>query len=146
MGIADEMKEMFNMSESRLRSHVGMKVTFWNASGLGDLELNRKKRYEMLRRSKMLLSMHCSYKEVAKRIERRREWNIAKLSVIRSNLDLFPAVKYSYSSRRPDKEEISLVVSDGVKVRFDGVVRSNNVRRDSVDAPGIAYKKRREIQ
>ena len=37
MGIVDELKNMFNMSESRRRSHVGMDVAFWNsdASKLG---------------------------------------------------------------------------------------------------------------
>ena len=39
-----------------------------------------------------------------------------------------------------------MVVSDGGKVRFDGVVRSCNMRLDPVDAPRIAYKKRIEIQ
>ena len=68
------------------------------------------------------------------------------MPVIWNNLDLFPAVKYSYSSRSSDKHEISLVVSDGGKVRFDGLVRSNNMRLDPVDAPRIAYKKRKEIQ
>ena len=35
MGIVDELKKMFNMSESRRRSHVGMDVAFWDAGGLG---------------------------------------------------------------------------------------------------------------
>lgn len=170
MGIIDELKKMFNMSESRRRSHVGMDVAFWDAGGLGiigslpprkkdaenspllpdvtlgDLQLTRKQRFEMLRRSKMLLSMRRADDEVAKLLERRKEWNIARLPVIQNNLDLFPAVKYSYSSRRPGKNEISLVVSDGGKVRFDGLVRSDNMRLDPVDAPRIAYKKRKEIQ
>ena len=38
MGIVDELKKMFNMSESRRRSHVGMDVAFWQAGGLGILE------------------------------------------------------------------------------------------------------------
>ena len=169
MGIIDELKAMFNMSESRRRSHVGMDVAFWQAGGLGiigtlpprkkdaenpslpdvtlgDSQLTRKQRYEMLRRSKMLLSMRRADDEVAKLLERRKEWNIARLPVIQNNLDLFPAVKYSYSSCRPGKNEISLVVSDGGKVRFDGLVRSDNMRLDPVDAPRIAYKKRKEIQ
>ena len=170
MGIIDELKAMFNMSESRRRSHVGMDVAFWNAGGLGtigtlpprkkdaenppflpdvtlgDSQLTRKQRFEMLRRSKMLLSMRRADAEVAKLLERRKEWNIARLPVIENNLDLFPAVKYSYSSRRPGKNEISLVVSDGGNVRFDGVVRSCNMRLDPVDAVRIAYKKRKEIQ
>ena len=33
--VVDELKKMFNMSESRRRSHVGMDVAFWNAGGLG---------------------------------------------------------------------------------------------------------------
>ena len=174
MGIIDELKDIFNMSESRRRSHVGMDVAFWNAGGLGtigtfpppkkdaenlplflpllpdvtlgDSQLTRKQRFEMLRRSKMLLSMRRAAPEVIKRLERRKEWNIARLPVIENNLDLFPAVKYSYSSRRPGKNEISLVVSDGGNVRFDGVVRSCNMRLDPVDAVRIAYKKRKEIQ
>ena len=67
---------------------------------LGDSELTRKQRYEMLRRSKMLLSMRRINDEVVERLERRKERNIAKLPVIRNNLDLFPAVKYSYIERR----------------------------------------------
>ena len=170
MGIVDELKKMFNMSESKRRSHVGMDVAFWNAGELGiigtlppqkkdaenspllpdvtlgDSQFTRKQRFEMLRRSKMLLSMRRADAEVAKLLERRKEWNIARLPVIENNLDLFPAVKYSYSSRRPGKNEISLVVSDGGTVRFDGVVRSCNMRLDPVDAVRIAYKKRKEIQ
>ena len=169
MGIVDELKKMFNMSESRRRSHVGMDVAFWQAGGLGtigtfplkkketavsllpdvilgDSKLTRKQRYEMLRRSKMLLSMRRADDAVAKLLERRKDWNIARLPVIENNLDLFPAVKYSYSSRRPDKHEISLVVSDGGNVRFDGLVRSCNMRLDPVDAPRIAYQKRKDIQ
>ena len=168
--IVNELKAAFNMSESRRRSHVGMEVVFWQAGGLGIigtlpprkkdaenplflpdvtlgyLQLTRKQLFEMLRRSKMLLSMRRANAEVAKLLERRKEWNIARLPVIENNLDLFPAVKYSYSSRRPGKNEISLVVSDGGNVRFDGVVRSCNMRLDPVDAVRIAYKKRKEIQ
>lgn len=170
MGIINELKKMFNMSESRRRSHVGMEVAFWQVGGLGiigtlppekkdagnpqllpdvtlgDSQLTRKQRFGMLRRSKMLLSMRRADAEVAKLLERRKEWNIARLPVIENNLDLFPAVKYSYSSRRPGKDEISLVVSDGGNVRFDGVVRSCNMRLDPVDAVRIAYIKRKEIQ
>ena len=37
MGIVDELKKKFNMSESKRRSQVGMDVAFWNseAGGLG---------------------------------------------------------------------------------------------------------------
>ena len=38
MGIVDELKKMFNMSESKRRSHVGMDVAFWQAGGLGIIE------------------------------------------------------------------------------------------------------------
>ena len=37
MGIVDELKKVFNMSESRRRSHVGMEVAFWQAGGLGNI-------------------------------------------------------------------------------------------------------------
>ena len=36
MRIVDELKAMFNISESRRRSHIGMDVAFWNAGGLGN--------------------------------------------------------------------------------------------------------------
>ena len=125
MGIVDELKKMFNMSESRRRSHVGMDVAFWDAGGLGtigtfppqkkeekkignlpdtiigDTKLSRNQLFEMLRRSKILLSMRVADPEVVKRLERRKKWNIDRLPIISTNLDLFPAVKYSYSSRRP---------------------------------------------
>ena len=158
----------WNFRGSKRRTNVGMDVAIWNADGLGtirsfppfsqsqqpeppdvtlgDVELTRKQRMEMLRRSKILLSMRVADSEVAKRLERRKEWNIAGLPVIQTNLDLFPAVKFSYSSRRPDKREISLVVADGGKVRFDGLCRSCNMRLDPMDAPRIAYKRRKEIQ
>ena len=38
MGIVDEMKKMFNVSESQRRSHVGMKVAFWKAGRFGNVE------------------------------------------------------------------------------------------------------------
>ena len=38
--IIDELKEKFNMSESKRRSHVGMDVAFWQAGGLGILEVH----------------------------------------------------------------------------------------------------------
>ena len=99
MGIIDELKATFNMNESRRRSHVGMDVAFWEAGGLGTIsafspdailgnsELTRKQRYEMLRRSKMLLSMRCADDDVAKLLERRKEWNIARLPTIKNNLE-----------------------------------------------------------
>lgn len=36
MRIVKELKKVFNMSESRRRSHVGMEVAFWNTGGLGN--------------------------------------------------------------------------------------------------------------
>ena len=35
MGIIDKLKAIFNMRESKRRSHVGMEVAFWQAGGLG---------------------------------------------------------------------------------------------------------------
>ena len=103
---------------------------------LGDLQLTRKQLFEMLRRSKMLLSMRRADAEVAKLLERRKEWNIARLPVIENNLDLFPAVKYSYSSRRPGKDDISLVVSDG------GNVRLLSARKFNVHCSGVTITDR----
>lgn len=173
MGIIDELKKMFNMSESKRRSHVGMDVAFWNAGGLGtiesfsppkknnpekkigevlpdvilgDTELEIKQSMEMLRRSKMYLGMRKPDEELVKKLERRRDWNIFNRP-IESNLDLFSAVKYSYSSAMPcNKGQVDLVVSSNGRARFAGVAHSNNMRLDPVDAQKISYKRRLEIQ
>lgn len=174
MGIVDELKKIFNMSESRRRSHVGMDVAFWDAGGLGiiesfsppkkknnpekkigevlpdvilgDTELEIKQSMEMLRRSKMYLGMRKPDEELVKKLERRRDWNIANRP-IENNLDLFAAVKYSYSSAMPcNKGQVDLVVSSNGKARFAGVAHSNNMRLDPVDAQKISYKRRLEIQ
>ena len=169
MGIVDELKEMFNMSESRRRSHVGMDVAFWQAGGLGtiesfnppqknadfdatpdvtlgDAELESKQLMEMLRRSKMYLGMRKPDEELIKRLERRRDWNIASRP-IENNLDLFAAVKYSYSSAMPcNKGQVDVVISSDGRARFSGVAHSNNMRLDPVDAQKISYKRRLEIQ
>ena len=105
---------------------------------LGDSELTRKQQYQMLRRSKMLLSMRRADDEVAKLLERRKEWNIAKLPVIRSNLNLFPAVKYSYSSRRPDKQEKMPEIS-----RAD-IARGENQQRSTRLYPRLTSRIARE--
>ena len=181
MGIIDELKDIFNMSESRRRSHVGMDVAFWiecfsplfsahpyatyfGESGLGgvakgvyaaqslpdavlgDIELDRSQSFEMLRRAKQYLAMRKPDRELIERLERRRDWNIASRP-IESNLDLYPSVKYSYSSAMPgNKGQVDLVVSEKGKVGISGVARSHNMRLDPVDAPKVAYKRRKEIQ
>ena len=168
----DIIKSIWKFIGSKRRSHYGMDVAFWDAGGLGtietfrppkknnpekkigedlpdvilgDTELEIKQSMEMLRRSKMYLGMRKPDEELVKKLERRRDWNIANRP-IENNLDLFTGVKYSYSSKRPDKDEISIIVSEGGRVRFDGVVRSGNMRLDPVDAVRIAYKRRNEIQ
>ena len=146
MEIIDELKDTFNMSESRRRSHVGMDVAFWKASELGDIELDRSQLFEMLRRAKQYLAMRKPNRELIERLERRRDWNIASRP-IESNLDLYPSVKYSYSSAIPsNKGQVDLVISEKGKVRISGVARSHNMRLDPVDAPKVAYKRRKEIQ
>ena len=76
------MENKFNMSESRRRSHVGMDVAFWQVGGLGNLDssfppvdsvLSRYQFLEMLRRSKMYLSMREPDAELISRLERRRK-------------------------------------------------------------------------
>lgn len=188
MGTINELKDIFNMSESRRRSHVGMDVAFWKASELGtiesfsplfsahpyatyfgesglggvakgvyaaqslpdavlgDIELDRSQSFEMLRRAKQYLAMRKPDRELIERLERRRDWNIASRP-IESNLDLYPSVKYSYSSAMPsNKGQVDLVVSEKGKVGISGVARSHNMRLDPVDAPKVAYKRRKEIQ
>lgn len=178
MGIADKIKEIFNMGESKRRSRCDMGIAVWGGkfssadlvslnvsaplSGtcglsttsvaslpdtvLGDVELDRDQLFEMLRRSKQCLAMRVSSDEIVKRLERRRDWNIASRP-IENNLDVFPSVKFSQSSALPcNKGRIDLVVSSSGKARFSGVAHSNNMRLDPVDAPKVAYKRQKEIQ
>ena len=113
---------------------------------LGDIELDRSQSFEMLRRSKLYLAMRKPDQELIERLERRRDWNIANRP-IENNLDLYPSVKYSYSSAMPsNKGRIDLVVSEKGNARFSGVAHSNNMRLDPVDAQKISYKRRLEIQ
>jgi len=119
-----------------------MEVEFWdekrNFGGLGGTELDSKQSMEMLRRSKMYLGMRKPDEELVKKLERRRDWNIANRP-IENNLDLFAAVKYSYSSAMPcNKGQVDLVVSFNGKARFACVAHSNNMRLDPVDAQKIS--------
>ena len=62
-------------------------------------------------------------------------------------MDLFSGVKHSYSTALPSRcGMVDLVVSaDGQRSRFCGIARSGNMRLDPLDAPRIAYRRRKEI-
>lgn len=112
-------------------------------------DLGRDQVFELLRRSKHFLSMRCPSFSMIEKLERRRLWNRAARP-IESNLDLFPSVKYSYSSVLPiGSGNVSVSVSErgkrGARARFVGVACSNNMRLDPVDASRVAYKRRLEI-
>ena len=151
------MENKFNMSESRRRSCCGMKVAFWKDDALGKLDssfphqdggFGNEQLMGMLRRSKMYLSMREPDEELVFRLERRREWNSCRF--IKNNLDLFPSVKFSYSSINPcffkNKNFINLVATEGGGARFFGIARSFNMRLDPVDAQKVSYRRRLEIQ
>ena len=159
------MANLFGIGASARRSRCGMEVEFWdekrNFDGLGNIEssspplpdstlgcskLEREQTFEELRRSKAYLAMRKPSAELIAQLERRRSWNIASRP-IENNLDLYPSVKYSYSSAMPsNKGRIDLVVSEKGNARFSGVAHSNNMRLDPVDAQKISYKRRLEIQ
>ena len=121
-------------------------VDFLPDTILGDTELDRNQSFELQRRGKAFLAMRSPSKELIDKLERRRDWNIASRP-IEANLDLFAAFKFSNSSAMPcNKGQIDLVISSSGKARFAGVAHSHNMRLDPVDAPRVAYRRRREIQ
>ncbi len=167
------MDSLFGMSESKRRSNLHMDVRDFEPNenfdslvlyGLSspyspavDESGNPKRKYtvcggakldykhleEKLRCSKMYLGMRFSGGEIE---DRRAPWNREKYPA-KSNLDLFSGVKHSYSTALPSRcGMVDLVVSDdGKRSRFCGITRSGNMRLDPLDAPRIAYRRRKEI-
>lgn len=127
--------------------------------------LSRNDSWGMLRRAKLYLSrrklVDCFSVD---EFDLRRDWNKQRCSVS-SLLDLFPSLKYSYSSLLPrtvvsrrrgldvsqvDNSFVDVVVtsrSDGRHVvRVKDISRSHSIRFDPVDAPKELYRYRLRIQ
>ena len=141
------------MTGSKRRSLLGIgvaknlgKTNLGIIDVVGNCKLDRN-RWKLLRRSKQLLAMRTVSVELASRLDYREEWN--KCREVKTVLDLFPSLKYSYSSLRGRRfSDIGAVkvLSVGGKTRIDDIARSHSIRLDPVDAPKQLFKYRQRIQ
>lgn len=84
--------------------------------------------------------------ELIRRLDCRKEWN--RHRTVETVLDLFPALKYSYSSLRGRRFTGSFVdiLSGGDTARVGDIARSHSIRLDPVDSPKQLFKYRQRIQ
>lgn len=119
--------------------------------GNDDGKLSRSDAWLILRNAKKALAM-CSVDdldpEILERLEQRKDWNKLRYAV-QTVLDLFPSLKYSYSSSLPTTCKgiggIQLVISDKGKVRIANVARSHSIWLDPIDSPKELFKYRLRI-
>ena len=154
--MSDKVKDM---GKSARRSRLGIGVAKWDKTNLGildvlslninDIDRGDVDSWRLLRRSKELLGMRTVTPELLQRFDYRKEWNRSR--VVKTVLDLFPSLQYSYSSlrgRRFDSVSAVNILSSngGSKVRVGAVARSHSIRLDPVDAPKELFKYRQRIQ
>lgn len=135
------------MRGSKRRSRLGIGVAKCKENKLGNIEMvgTEKDVWKLLRRSKQLLAMRVPSAELIQKLDYRKDWNVCR--EIESILDLFPSVKYSYSSLRGKKFTDSVkILSNGKKARIDDIARSHSIRLDPVEAPKELFKYRQRIQ
>lgn len=127
MGIIDELKDIFNMSESKRRSRLGVGVVEWKDSqpwyyrnaptgigGSGNLPhtttellgakvLARTDKWELLRRAKLYLTLRTVEDfDTLLGLDWRREWNKENPNrEIKTLQDLFPSMKFAHESMLP---------------------------------------------
>ena len=160
------------MRGSKRRSLLGLGVADWRGSSLGIIdsvchpnsspafneflgtgEISCKDLWKMQRRSKSMLAMRTvtDWETLIDKLERRRTWNRANRAV-ETLLDLFPSLKYSYSSLLPQSSrrgyvEILRTADIGrVSTRVGDVARSYNIRLDPIDSPKRLIKYAWRIQ
>lgn len=161
------------MSGSKRRSYLGIGVSNFNfntssAGRLGNLdtvchnnqknqeflgseEISSKDLWKMQRRAKLMLSMRSieEYPELVEQLDRRKDWNRENRK-IENLLDLFPSLKYSYSSQLPksySKGVVDICRSEETGNTYVGdIARSHSIRLDPVDSPKELKKYRLRIQ
>ena len=115
--------------------------------GSGKIVKSRHDVWKLLYRSKQLLSMRTVSQELIDKLDYREEWN--QWRDIETVLDLFPSLKYSYSSlcgcRFSDCGTVK-ILSDGCRARIADIARSHSIRLDPVDSPKQLFKYRQRIQ
>ena len=144
------------LGSSKRRAHLGVDIAVLGETKLGNIDsfdnsflgtsrLDKISRFRMLRRSKMLLGMRSVSEELIRRLEKRREWNRDR--EITTVLDLFPSLKFSYSSKCGKKFDDSVEIKvSGTNACVGDIARSHSIRLDPVDAPKELYKYRLRIQ
>ena len=171
-------KEKLNskMRGSKRRSRLGLGVSSWTLgspklgiidtivhppqyAGIAPLSRSSPQLlWELLRRSKILLSWRTidDFSALIDKLDRRKDWN--KYRSVDTLLDVFTALKYSYSSMLPfpyrcatrgreDENVVGVVCSaDGSTAYVSDVTRSHSIRLDPVDAPKELAKYRARIQ
>lgn len=154
----ENKKIMSAMSGSKRRSHFCIEVSkIYNAKlgiiemvgnpdvFIGSAPISPDNLWQLQRRSKQLLSMRVPSSELIQKLDYRKDWNLHR--EINSLLDLFPSVKFSYSSLRGKKFDGSVkILSNGKNARIDDIARSHNIRLDPVEAPKELFKYRQRIQ
>ena len=145
------------MFGSQRRAHLGVGVTHSTCDKrLGILDVNDNELlgsgsisgsdcWRMLRRSKQFLSMRVVTRDLVERLDYRREWNLKRPVV--TVLDLFPSLKYSYSSLCGRKFGDDVLISRNSKnTRVVDIARSHSIRLDPVEAPKELFKYRCRIK
>ena len=150
------MEKIMSGSKRRSRLGIGVAKSRENKLGtidmvgtecefLGNARISPDNVWKLQRRSKQLLSMRVPTVELIQKLDYRKEWNLGR--EIESILDLFPSLKYSYSSLRGKKFTDSVkILSNGSKARIDDIARSHSIRLDPVEAPKELFKYRQRIQ
>ena len=158
------------MSGSKRRFYLGLGVSNFNSDAgrlgiidtvchnnqknqefLGSEEISSKDLWKMQRRAKLMLSMRSieEYPELVEQLDRRKDWNRENRK-IENLLDLFPSLKYSYSSQLPksySKGVVDICRSEETGNTYVGdIARSHSIRLDPVDSPKELKKYRLRIQ
>ena len=168
MGIADKLRKVFNMSGSARRSRLGLGVADWEGQSwylsnllsftnfplpdtlYGTGLVTRRNPQALLRRAKEYLAMRSIddlEPELRDWLDQRYSWNKEKRPA-QNLLDLFTALKHSYSSLLPYAHhvgDVDLFVSEKGKARVPDIVRSHSIWLDPVDAPKELFKYRLRI-
>lgn len=143
------------MTGSKRRLYLGIKVSKKanNAKlGIFDGVCPKKNQvWKMQRLAKSMLSMRFvdEFSSLFEKLDKRKDWNKSQRKVT-SLLDLFPSLKYSYSSPLPKACRKGLVdirssVFNG-KTYIGDMARSHSIRLDPVDSPKELKKYRLRIQ
>ena len=169
MGIVDNLRDLFNTSESLRRSRLGVDVAKWEDSQpwyyrnvlsqcladgqslpdklYGTGKISKKDSQALLRRAKEILALRSigdMPKAQREHLDQRYPWNKEQRPA-GTLLDYFASLKHSYSSLLPIAHRagnVNLVVSEKGKARVSDIARSHSIWLDPVDAPKELYKYR----